>query len=169
VKTVHHYIWFVFVVLMSPHWSHAQSARSPQPFSLVIQTPEKVYKSGELIPLEVTVKNISQSDIRMLSGPGSTMAEQHFEVIGTDPTGAPLEETPRGLRVHGKDPKHPVGGSKYSEVIAPGGLLHQKLFVNLPYNFTAVGTYSIQIRRVYEGDNRVTVISNAINITIEPQ
>ena len=97
------------------------------------------------------------------------MAEQHFEVIGTDPTGAPLDETPRGLRVHGEDPKHPIGGSKYSEVIAPGGLLHQKLFVNLLHNFTAVGTYSIQIRRVYEDNKSVTVTSNAINITIEPQ
>ena len=148
---------------------NAQTPQPPaEPFSLTLRADQQQYKSGEKIRLDITITNTSQTQIRMLSGPGSAMAEEHFELIGTDPKGSPIRETHYGLEAHGKVPNHLSGGSRYAEDIPPGGTLHQKLNANLLYSFTEPGQYSFYIKRLYEKDNRTVVKSNTISITIVP-
>ena len=142
-------------------------------FSLNLSTPQSSVKSGADIPVAITVKNVSDHELRLLVSSGETGIGMDYWVTLLDGLGNPVPETPVGICVHGKDtPATPFlcGIMTFSRgfVLIPiGGEDKSTTHVNLIFDLTKPGNYTVQVQRLDKATN-VMVKSNKLAFTVTP-
>ncbi len=162
-KTLRQLILMVLAILCLATAGLAQEAGPKQPtISVVISTPHDTVKSGSDVDLKVTVTNISDHKIRYYGSWGS-----RFRTEVRDSEGRLIQELPR--------PKfQPTAGSGMGpiplepgeEVSFPHGLT-RGLVVPPTYDLSRPDKYTIQ-GEDYDIENKMTVKSNTITVTVVP-
>jgi hypothetical protein len=171
----------VVTVLWTAVESSAQTVPITEPafFSVTISTPGSEVKTGSVVELTVTTKNISAQNIYhgfVAGGPPG----RSVEIDLRDSGGNPVLETPYGRKAHGKD-RRPWSGSSFVErvLLKPGETFDEKVDLSKEYDLSRAGTYTIQVQRSdLVSDEQLkshskmgianTVKSNKITITVTP-
>lgn len=154
------------LLLPAPATSAAQSAESDSArsdsarFSLTITSKQNTFKSGEIILLNLVVKNTSDQEYcenHFLETGNAEWNGYEVEVRGMNGVALPLMPKPRlrGMRSRGK------------LCIKPGETLKESLSVDQLVDLKAPGVYQIQVDHVDRGAN-THVQSNIIHVTVTP-
>jgi hypothetical protein len=145
--------------------SGAQVVQPPEPwFSVSISTPKPVVKVGIDVRLRVVLTNNTDKDIRYgVGGPGR--GGPAFDLDVCDSESKPVSETPRGLTLHGKDPR-PWSGSIFSTAAHPGDKIEEELVLNEEYDLRKPGKYTVQL--LERNPKFQAVKSNTVTLTLVP-
>jgi hypothetical protein len=146
--------------------SGAQGVQSVEPwFTVTISMPRTVVTIGTDVKLKVVLTNKTAEDIRY-SGPGPGRGGPVFDLDVRDGEGKPASETPRGLTVHGKDPR-PWSGSIFSTAAHPGEKIEEEVVLNEEYNLGKPGKYTVQLRE--RNPKFQAVKSDTVTFTLVPR
>ena len=143
--------------------SGAQGVQSAEPwFSVAISTPRPVATIGAAVKLKIIFTNKTSEDIRYGAG-GPGRGGPVFDLDVRDGEGKPVSETPRGLILHGKDPR-PWSGSSFSTAAHPGETIEEELVLNEEYDLSKPGKYTVQLRE--RNPKLQAVKSNTVTFTL---
>jgi hypothetical protein len=146
-------------------WSGAQVVQSVEPwFSVAISTPRPVATIGANLKLKIIFTNKTGEDIRYGAG-GPGRSGPVFDLDVRDGEGKLVSETPRGLILHGKDPR-PWSGSIFSTAAQPGEEIVEELVLSEEYDLSKPGKYTVQLRE--RNPKFQTVKSNTVTFTLVP-
>jgi hypothetical protein len=143
----------------------AQGVQSAEPwFSVAISTPRPIATIGADVKLKIIFTNKTGEDIRYGAG-GPGRGGPVFDLDVRDGESKPVSETPRGLILHGKDPR-PWSGSIFSTVAHPGEKIEEELVLNEEYDLSKRGKYTVQLRE--RNPKFQAVKSNTVTFTLVP-
>lgn len=169
----------VVVLFAGTALSHAQiwstdNAKRPegQPaISLTLSANPQQIKLGESTRLEVSLKNISGSEIFVPKDIGES-DNSSYDVFAVDDKGVEAPSTPYYRYLHGKrlptDPHVYYGtGSRNAEQVEPGGTLRSQINLARLRLLDHVGTYTIWVER-FDDISKSRVKSNTVTVTVSP-
>lgn len=132
-------------------------------FQLSARLDQEKLKSGVPVVLQLSLRNITKRELRVVE----TITEYDYEIEITNERGVRAPLTKRGQQL--KD-----GPRQYTKVvsvkIAPGQEQQVKLEINLIYDITAKGVYSITARRKVpklDRSGQAEVVSNPVKLEID--
>jgi hypothetical protein len=147
----------------------AQPAPAEPRISITIKIPQTAVKIGSDVVVEAEMKNISAEDVGFV--PTSTMSSSttSFRWDIRDSVGKPVQMTEYGLKANHLDSPGGVprifAGSSFSDRLAPGESVRQKLALSKEYNLSKPGNYTIE---ALGNDAGALVKSNTITLAITP-
>jgi hypothetical protein len=139
-------------------------AQTSPTFMLQVSVVHTETQSGDDEEVTVTMKNISDHDIRYgVGGPGPL-----FRLHVQDEHGNAVKETVRGMKAHDTDPNRPrFAGSVFSARLKSGETLTDKIELGKEYDLSVPGVYRVSAYRTDPWTHTV-VTSNEIQITVLP-
>ena len=150
--------------------SQAQTQNPNPPFSLTI-TSDSPVKSGKVVWVDVTLKNITSGNITTYSTSDHIGFEYEVDVWTDKSAMAP--ETKFGREIHNhttpEDDRQPeviLSNGAYSE-LGPGKSITDHVSISKMYDLSKPGKYTIQFRRLDEV-SKTLVKSNKLTVTITP-
>jgi Carboxypeptidase regulatory-like domain len=139
-------------------------------FSISITTPFDAIKTGWEIPLEISVKNISDQEIKLATWDARDENEPRARA-GEFGSGVDVRDAKGNLAPPGKQGQTFLNGDGYPDgdfafvSIPPGESLEKVRAIGYIYNFSHPGTYSIQVV-LADPATHVPVRSNILNVTV---
>lgn len=158
---------YVLAVTLSPGvaslFQSAPPAASvvPAGFTLAITAETNPLKAGSDLRVAVYLTNTSKQKFtsgRWVGGPDESFIVEMYDNQGKE---APFSKRYSDLRA-GRDS---LVGSVYMYSIMPGDTMTERVLVNLKYDLSTPGTYTLQIRR-RDVISKADVKSNKITVTI---
>ena len=141
-----------------------QSHAPEESLKITIAAAQNSVMAGDPIKIAVTMKNISDHDIKLVAMGSNSTAELNYEIIARDKNGEMLNET-----IYGKDIKGWLPGSRKLFTLKPGAEITETSNINKLYDFSMPGEYTIQVeRKLPASEGKGTVKSNTITITVTP-
>lgn len=150
-----------------------KSGRPERPkYELTIRTKQHEFKAGDVIAVEITIKNTSEEPA--FAAPALTTAEAKYQIDVRDERGESALETAyeRSLR----PAKDRLGREIESvtvvkdgplRLLQPGETMKEVIVLNRLYDLSMAGTYTAQVQ--VRGDDKDRPRSNQITITIKPK
>jgi hypothetical protein len=150
---------------MPRQWCDAQVVHPEEPwFTVTISIPKAVVMVGTDVKLKVVLTNKTDKDLRY-GGGGPGRGGPVFDLDVCDSNGKAVSETPRGLTLHGKDPRG-WSGSIFLAVAHPGERIEEELSLNEEYDLVKPGKYTVQLRQRHPKFQAVK--SNTVAFTLVP-
>jgi len=141
-----------------------QSHAPEQSLKITIAAAQNSVMAGEPIKIAVTMKNISDHDIKLVAMGSNSTAELNYEIIARDKNGEMLNET-----IYGKGLKGGVAGSRKLFTLKPGAEITETSNINKLYDMSMPGEYVIQVEKeLPASEGKGTVKSNTITVTVTP-
>lgn len=161
----------MFGLLMLGIAGIAYSQTSQQPFAITISTDKPQVKQGDIVLINITMKNTSDHDVDCTGNPSNALDRNFvYDVVDEDGRPVPIIEK----KYHG-------GSSIWLCTIKPGETSHSAGgLISRLFDFSRPGKYTIQVSRPIWGDdqrpgtdgmvqnNTPVVKSNTITITVLP-
>jgi hypothetical protein len=144
------------------------TVRGQTPFALKLVATNETVKAGSEARIEITFTNTSDRDIHLSRPPGDVPdAEFSYDFEVRDEKGGLVPETRYGQLFkehHGR-----IRGSWISRTLKPGDSIKETSIVNLLYDFSLPGKYTIQVSHdLTEGSSKGKVKSNTVTIVVAP-
>jgi hypothetical protein len=150
----------IVTVLAVPLRFHA----AKKPFTLVISSESKSFKTGSAVEIKLSLTNNSDGDI--------DASANISDLTGVDPNFLFDVRDAAGNLVSKRVYKHPelaTAHAMLNRLIKPGRSLEEKPDLNRLYDMSRPGEYDVQAsRRASENENDGVVKSNRIRITVIP-
>jgi hypothetical protein len=136
------------------------NAEDHPPFAVSISTPQPKVTLHEAIPLTISVRNVSDRDIRISEVVADRQAQLDYEIVVTDPHGQPVKFR-KGVMTRLGD-----GGVAFIS-LQPGEEHAQYASIGTLFDLSEPGAYKVQVKRdvpMYLGKGQVK--SNILVISI---
>ena len=142
----------------------SSAAQTSQPtFSVTIAAAQGPFQAGSPIKIDITIKNVSDHEIRVEREAIQSMGESTHEFDVRDSNGNPVPETRYYRRF-----KDPLTWHNYRRsILAPGGTAKDEVTLNKLYDLSIPGEYTVQARRHNDFYSGEWVKSNTIKITVK--
>lgn len=160
-STLRRILW-ISVMLNCCFFAYSQQ----KPFVVNISTPKTTVTSGAPLPLNITLKNISDHTIWVPINSADVGIGRTFEITACDSSGKKVPNIAEA---------RPMAGEKHQPQTFTGGILpvdpgkeiSRKIDLESIFDLSRAGTYTIQVRKV-EQQTKTIQESNILTITVIP-
>jgi len=137
----------------TPSSGNSAAQEGKQPFVISISSPREMWKSTDSIRLNVTVKNLTDQRLMLIS---LSCARQTGEIVIRDDGGNVIPTTILN-----------AGGSCFAFFVEPGKDNRESIPIDRRFNLTKPGRYSVQVAKE-DSTTKTVVKSNTLVLTIMP-
>jgi hypothetical protein len=144
---------------------HAKAGPGPASFSIAISVPQDEVRVGLDVPVRITMKNLSASQITFGHRPGENNPEFSYEIEVKNAKGQRVEETAYGREA--RDPKRRQEESRTVDYVQPGGSSVETAHLAKLVSLSRPGWYTVRVSRKDPVSGEV-VRSNEFKFAVVP-
>lgn len=135
-------------------------------FEVHISTPKTIVALGAPLPLNITLKNLSDHTVWVPISSADVGVGRTFEIPVLDSTGIEIPKIAEATPMVGEKPR-PRTFTGGILPVDPGKEILRKIDLESTFDLSRAGTYTIQVRKV-EKQTKIIPESNVLTITITP-